>query len=171
MKTEFREWAIDQHDVVCNQKYDGNQPYSNHLKFVEAQAKKFSHLLSEGDRSLVYLGAIGHDLLEDARVSYNDILARAGYQVAEIIFLCTENKGRSRDERHNQDFYTMLGSNPLAVYVKLCDIIANVTYSLLTGSSMIEKYRKENSKTYDYLYLKKYDEMFVYLKKLLDLTA
>ncbi len=38
---EFREWVINQHDVVCNQKYDGNQPYSNHLKFVEAQAKKY----------------------------------------------------------------------------------------------------------------------------------
>lgn len=166
---EFREWAIYQHDVVCNQKYDGNQPYSNHLKFVEAQVDRFSHLLSPSDYILALHGAIGHDLLEDARVTYNNVVEKGGIEVAEIVYACTESKGRNRDERHNVEFYKTLGENELAVYVKLCDIIANVTYSLLTQSSMIDKYRKENGKTYDYLYLKKYDEMFVYLKKLLEL--
>ena len=166
---DFREWAINQHDVVCNQKYDGNQPYSNHLKYVEAQVDKFSHLLSLSDYTLVLQGAIGHDLIEDARVTYNNIVEKAGHEVADIIYACTESKGKNRDERRSKQYYEELGKNELAVYVKLCDIIANVVYSLLTGSSMIEKYRKENSKTYDYLYLKKYNEMFVYLEKLLTL--
>jgi (p)ppGpp synthase/HD superfamily hydrolase len=169
-RIEFRDWAINQHDVVCNQKYDNNQPYSNHLKFVEAQARKFSHLLDTGvDRNLVFSGAIGHDLIEDARVTYNDVKDRAGYEVAEIIYACTESKGRNRLARHSQEYFDDLEKNDLAVYVKLCDIIANVTYSRLTNSGMLGKYRNEfptirlafNKHTIQY------QEMFTYLQNLL----
>jgi len=153
----FYKFAVDRHDIYCNQKYDKKLPYSFHLEMVAKQASLFaSKVIRDEDIYLVLSGCYGHDLIEDARLTYNDILNVWGYELAEIIYLCT----------HSKQYYEELATNELAVFVKLCDIIANVKYSLLTNSTMLDKYRTEYSKVTDYLYLEKYDEMFKYLDKL-----
>jgi (p)ppGpp synthase/HD superfamily hydrolase len=143
VRDQFIEFCYHQHDVVCNQKYAGELPYSFHLKMVMAQATRFQKLLSDSEFYLAILGAAGHDLIEDARVSYNDIKQMTAQEIAEIIFLCTENKGRSRAERKNASFYKTLCQNKLALFVKLCDIRANMLFSYSMNSSMFEKYRVE----------------------------
>ncbi len=146
MKYTTSEWihfCTEQHDKTCNQKYDHSLPYSFHLNMVAAQAKQFSDLLSGEDYAKVVWGCYGHDLIEDARLSYNDIKFHTGEEIAEIIFLCTEMRGRDRGERKNNQFYNDLMTNKLAVFVKLCDIMANSLYSTLSGSSMIKKQREE----------------------------
>jgi len=115
------------------------------------------------------MGCWGHDLIEDARVTYNDIVDRVGEVVADIIYCCSEEKGRNRDERHSSKYYGELGYNRLAVFVKLCDIIANVTYSILTKSSMYDKHKKEHEKTMKYLYREEFQPMYDYLDKLFKL--
>ncbi len=175
---EFIEYCKHQHDVVCNQKYDGNLPYSKHLDYVLAQAKKFKHLLkddttTDATYNLVIYGCAGHDLIEDARITYNDIIniigtKHVGEFIADIIYCCTEEKGKNRDERHSDKYYKELSKNKLAIFVKLCDIIANVKYSILTNSSMLDKHRKEYVKMRSYLWVDEYTEMFIYLEKLLD---
>ncbi len=76
-------------------------------------------------------------------------------------------RGRGRATRHSAEYYTEMRENKLAVYVKICDTIANVTYSLLTGSTMFKKYRDEYPRFKSYLYCDGYKEMFDYLEKLL----
>ena len=168
---DFREFAINQHDVVCNQKYGDIHPYSFHLDLVVSQVRLFyNHVnFSRTEQLNVLCGAIGHDLIEDARVTYNDIRYKVGVEVADIIYCCTEEKGKNRDERHSENYFNELKENELAVFVKLCDIIANVKYSLLTNSSMFNKYRKEYPKVKEKLYIERYDILFVYLEKLLSI--
>lgn len=112
------------------------------------------------------MGCWGHDLIEDARVTYNDIKNRVGADVADIIYCCTEEKGKDRPGRHPEKYYLELAENNLAIFVKLCDITANVTYSILTKSSMYDTHKEEHKKTHKYLYRIEYKPMFDYLEKL-----
>jgi hypothetical protein len=172
----FIQWCREKHDIGVNQKYDGNLPYSKHLDYVMDQHEKFEYLLPDGlDRLVTRLGCAGHDLIEDARVTYNDVrdicsrmLAdpARGLMVADIIYCCTEEKGKNRDERHSEKYYKELAENRLAVFVKLCDIIANVKYGILTNSNMLEKHRAEHDKTLKYLYRKEFHAMYEYLDHL-----
>jgi len=125
-------------------------------------------ILSSQEQEKVRMAAWGHDLIEDARITYSDIVHDVGEQVADIIFCCTEEKGRNRKERHSDQYYKQLALNRLAVYVKLCDVIANVTYSLATCSSMYNKYRSEFKDFKAYCQNgDEFLEIWIYLERLL----
>lgn len=167
---DFIEFCKNQHNVVCNQKYGKIHPYSFHLDMVYEQAKLFMNLVpsDEPHYSNIIAGIYGHDLIEDARITYNDIKEMYNKEVADIIYCCTEEKGKNRSERHSEKFFNELKQNEDAVFVKLCDIIANVKYSLLTNSSMFYKYRNEYPHVKEMLYMEQYDEMFNYLEYILE---
>lgn len=142
--------------------------YSFHLELVVKQAELFKNLVKEQDWENVIIGCWGHDSIEDARLTYNDIVKKYGSAAADIIYCCTEEKGKNRAERHSDKYLKELAANPLAVFVKLCDLIANVKYSLLTNSSMYKKYQTEYTHFYAVVspgneHLK---EMFEYLDDL-----
>lgn len=159
--TKFAEACYRQHDVECNQKYNDYLPYSFHVKMVEAQGDKFAHLLRFDEVPIVKAGCGSHDLIEDARMNFNGIVALAmmygatkqqAERIAEIVILCTEfSRGHNRAERKPEEFYIALQGDKLAAFVKLCDIIANSLFSCLSNSSMFEKYKKEFPKLQSYL--------------------
>lgn len=173
---QFIEFCKHQHDVVCNQKYAEIFPYSFHLEIVRDQARKFMHLIAEENYRTIDMACAAHDLIEDARLSYNDIkeLAslgdlREGQDIAEIVFLCTEMRGRTRAERKPEQFYLELRENKLAVFVKLCDIIANSLFSATTHSSMLKRYKQEYPKIKDLIFIPEYADMFKYLESIYEL--
>lgn len=176
---EARDFFYHRHDVYCNQKYADTLPYSFHLDLVDKQCNKFLYLLEFTQDSdffniekcqkllRIKIGIFGHDSIEDARMSYNELKEKYGKLVADIIMRCTEYTGETRDERKPVVFYQKLITNEEAVFVKLCDIIANTKFSLLTNSSMFKKYKKEYfAKVKPLLYLNKYKDMFDYLEQL-----
>lgn len=148
-RDEQIKWCIDQH-VKTNHWYDEYLPYEFHLRMVAQAAKDFIHLISDSNdgenssRDNVTLAAYGHDLIEDTRVSYNDVKSVLGFGAAEIIYAVSNEKGKNRKERANDKYYEGIRNTPGAVFVKLCDRIANVQYSKMTGSRMFEMYKKEN---------------------------
>ena len=162
----FPAYCMHQHNVECNQLY-GELPYSYHLNSVTNQYNKFKHLLKPIEFTLAFNGCYGHDLIEDARVTYNDIVSMIGKEGAEVIFLCTEMRGRNREERKNEEFYQTLKLNRVAVFVKLCDIIANMLHGATEGSGMFEKSKKEYPKIKTHLYRDEFKEMFDYIEKII----
>ena len=90
------------------------------------------------------LASWGHDLIEDCRVSYNDVKDALGQEAADIVYAVTNEKGKNRKERANDKYYEGIRRTPGAVFVKLCDRIANIQYSKMTGSRMFEMYKKES---------------------------
>lgn len=80
------------HDVECNQKYNGNLPYSFHLEMVAKQAEKYQHHIPSDNPyyNAVWTGIWGHDSIEDARLTYNDVKEKFGEIAADIVYLCTE---------------------------------------------------------------------------------
>jgi (p)ppGpp synthase/HD superfamily hydrolase len=179
---QAKEYFSSLHNIVCNQKYNKTLPYSFHLDMVVHQANKFISLIPDVKlrpensfsndrlRDSIIVACYAHDSIEDARLTYNDIKERCSEEVAEIVYLVTDNKGRDRSERKNDVFYNHLKKNQLAVFVKLCDLIANVKFSLLTNSSMYNKYKAEYSGMKSHLYTKEYDVMFKYLEQLLSIN-
>ena len=145
-------WIVAQHEST-NHKYDDYLPYEFHLRMVAKNALKFGKsavgVCSPGEDIVgkdILLAAWGHDLIEDTRVSYNDVTKALGPKVADIIYALTNEKGKDRSERANDKYYEGIRNTPGAVFVKLCDRIANVEYSKMTGSRMFEMYKKENQK-------------------------
>jgi (p)ppGpp synthase/HD superfamily hydrolase len=137
------EWIFEQHRAT-NHFYDKYLPYEFHLNMVAQAAKEFSHIITYADIEIVKLAAYGHDLIEDTRVSYNDVVEVLGIEAADIIYAVSNEKGKTRKERANEKYYAGIRATPYAVFVKLCDRIANVQYSKMTKSRMFEMYKKEN---------------------------
>ena len=141
-----------------NQTYDKVHPYGYHLDMVAQGVKDYGHAVLANDEDLLplFMGAWFHDSIEDARLTYNDVLREAknlelteaqAYTAAEIVFALTNDKGRTREDRAGENYYKGIRETPYAPFVKLCDRMANATYSFTHGnpanSHMKEVYRRE----------------------------
>jgi (p)ppGpp synthase/HD superfamily hydrolase len=143
------DWVLEQHSST-NHMYDKYIPYEFHLRMVVNVYERFKHLLSNhhgiiDNQANVYLACWAHDTIEDTRVSYNDVKENLNESVADIVYAVTNEKGKNRKERANDKYYEGIRNTPGAVFVKLCDRIANLQYSKMTGSRMFEMYKKENN--------------------------
>lgn len=63
------------HDDV-NQKYDHVLPYGFHLKMTVSYVSRYGYLVAEteADILILYASAFLHDTIEDARMTYNDVV-------------------------------------------------------------------------------------------------
>jgi len=148
---------------------------------VARVAEDFRHLMPKIDiqwlvvprYDLFIISCYAHDLIEDTRTSYNDVVKYLGQLIADITFAVTNEKGKTRGDRANDKYYEGIRNTEGAIFVKLCDRIANVQYSKMTKSSMFEKYKKENKHfmemlNWDSSPTNPYFEMFQYLINLFD---
>lgn len=162
MLEKAKKYGCDLHKSV-NHKY-GNQEYSFHLHMVFGIAQGFIDLIPEHYREDVLASCFLHDTIEDCRVTYNDIKSEFNTDIAEIVYALTNDKGKNRKERAGEKYYKGIRETPYADFVKLCDRIANVQFSRLSESSMLNKYRKENKEFTQSIYNEKYHSMFQYLE-------
>ena len=166
----YVDWCIEQHRKT-NHFYDRYLPYEFHLRMVNNVYEEFQSLLDE-DLNLCCGKAVwGHDLIEDTRVSYNDVKNYLDEESADIIYAVTNDKGKNRKERAGDKYYEGIRNTPGAVFVKLCDRIANVQYGKMTKSRMFEMYKNENPEFirqlgYDINEFNVYGDMFHYLNNL-----
>lgn len=138
-------YAKESHESV-NHWYgkDKTIPYWKHLQMVYDYALKYRHHIWSSENVLIALQAAWlHDTIEDCRLTYNDIKQQFGEKVAEIVYLLTDDKGRNRKERASENLYKEMAKNQIAVFVKLCDRLANSKFSVDTKSSMGKKYKEE----------------------------
>ena len=104
----IRHEAHELHQSV-NQIYGDNLPYGFHLDMVVEMISKYGHLVCacENDLLPLFFGGFFHDSIEDARLSYNDVMKRAkkiltddqALMATEIVYALTNDKGRTRSER------------------------------------------------------------------------
>lgn len=158
-----RLFFISQHNDNCNHYYDEklNLKYSYHLESVDYIFRKLYPLYEENqttyrfgqkptfNTTAVYIPILyGHDSIEDARLSYNDIMKTMivlgfskdnSYFIAEGIFTLTEYKGRNRTARKPDEYYTNLIKEDIFLLVKLADICANIQQTKLTLKSIDSK--------------------------------
>ena len=134
----IRRQAHELHQSV-NQTYGDGLPYGYHLDMVVQGVTDYGHLVCayEDDVLPLIFGGYYHDSIEDARLTYNDVLRVArdllteeqALMATEIVYALTNDKGRTRAERAGEKYYKGIRETPYAPFVKLCDRLANITYS------------------------------------------
>jgi hypothetical protein len=157
---EIRLAAHELHQSV-NEVYGDELPYGFHLDMVVEGICCYGHLVcvSEEDVLPIFFGGFYHDSIEDTRLTYNDVMKVArqwmteeqALMATEIVYALTNDKGRTRAERAGEKYYEGIRKTPYAPFVKLCDRLANVTYSCSIdsgrdGNRMREVYKHEMSK-------------------------
>ena len=135
-----------------NQHYD-QYPYFYHLDKVGRLVCKYLYYILEKEEDIipVLFGAYFHDSIEDARLTYNDVMKIAkeymtdkqALLATEIVYALTNEKGRNRHERANEKYYFGIRTIPYAPLVKACDRLANYNYAKETHSRMVDCYKKE----------------------------
>lgn len=165
----IEDFAIKVHHDT-NHYYDEYLPYEFHLRMVAKAARDFAYLIPVDKLFNVMSAASLHDTIEDARQNWNSIKKVTNAEVAEIVRAVTNyGRGRTRDERMPDFVYEDIKNTPYATFVKLCDRIANVQYSKMTGSSMFEKYKKEHAHFKEKLYVQGENEpLWSYLDELFE---
>ena len=153
---QIKQSAHKLHEHV-NQHYDNVHPYGFHLDMVVASVYKYGYEVcaSEEDVLPLFFGAYYHDSIEDARLTYNDVMKTArqymnedqAFIAAEIAYALTNDKGRTRAERAGEKYYEGIRETPYASFVKLADRLANISYSFTHGNDanahMKDVYGKE----------------------------
>ncbi|MBN8450331.1 MAG: bifunctional (p)ppGpp synthetase/guanosine-3',5'-bis(diphosphate) 3'-pyrophosphohydrolase [Candidatus Accumulibacter sp.] len=136
MLDEARAFALTAHG---SQMY-GDRPYAFHLEAVVS-------LLSDYGTDAQVVGYL-HDVIEDTRVTEDEVLARFGRRIAECVSLLTDSPGASRAERKAGTYArlaTVAGPAELALVVKAADRLANVRSCLVDQyHGLLEVYRKEH---------------------------
>lgn len=140
LESKARNYACEKH-IETNHKY-GELPYTAHLCHARDVADRYLVDAYANDYLLAAVWA--HDLIEDCRVTYNDLSKVCGTTVAEIVYAVTQPKGRNRKERNSLQYYSDIRNVPGAAFVKLCDRIANVEHGINSGIGMFQLYQKEH---------------------------
>lgn len=128
--------------AAVNKDYDGLL-YSHHIRMVAATAIRHMGNIPMDIKITILQACFGHDLIEDARVSYGDLKKKYGELVADIVFAVTDYTGKTRVDRA---CYDKTRKQKYATFVKMCDRYSNGSYSKLTGSRMYKVYMEEYPK-------------------------
>ena len=153
---EIRNDAHALHASV-NHAYDRIRPYGFHLDMVVNWVRKYIGEVCENERDIlpIFFAAFYHDSIEDARLTYNDVMKVAREQMdeeqaflaTEIVYALTNEKGRNRAERANEKYYDGIRTTPYAPFIKLADRLANISYAFSKGTAdslrMSKVYREE----------------------------
>lgn len=135
-------YAANCHASV-NQTYDGH-PYTLHLNIGDEAVDKFIHLIPKEDQMMVKAAFQTHDVIEDTRQTHSDVKKALNERIADLAYALTNEKGKTRKERANAKYYKGIRNTEYATFLKVCDRIANLRYSMLTNSSMASKYAAEH---------------------------
>lgn len=167
-------FATNAHNST-NHLYDDYLPYHFHLRMSNANYIRFQHLVDKNWKPMVESGIWLHDVIENTRTTYSQIVKWFGEDVADIVYALTPDRGKNRKGRESDKCFEDIRNTPYATFAKLCERIANVEYSKMTsykseGKHKLEMYKKEYPRFKEQLYDKKYKEMFDYLEQLLGLT-
>lgn len=133
------------HKIIYMVLSSGDSYVEQHLLKVVKVAHKFENYIDDKYLNIVIASCWLHDSIEDGRLTFNDIKKQTNEEVAEIVYRLSNYKGKTRDERANDEYYEKIKECSLALFVKLCDRIANVEDSL-ESDNMFEKYKKEYPK-------------------------
>lgn len=127
----------------------GTRPYWVHLEEVEAQVKKWWDVGKATialDRYYELRAAAWlHDVMEDHDVPKLDLIRYFGNYVADVVWRVSDEPGETRHLRHLQTYPKIRGLRD-AVFLKLCDRIANVEGGVknIIGGEKNAMYRQEH---------------------------
>lgn len=147
-----------------NQTYGGKPYFESHVMMVLEYALKYIHLIPKKYQETVILAILYHDIIEDCRLTASDLIKLIGLEATKIVFAVTNEKGWTRSDRANDKYYAGILKEKFALFVKLCDRLANIKNSFNTKHKMFGGYCVEHPHFKEKLYKgrskNKYDTMW-----------
>ena len=119
--SQAADYAARQH-VAQRRKGERGEPYVNHLTEVTA-------ILAEttgGDDTVLLLGGLLHDTLEDTDATYDDLVQHFGAEVAELVAEVTDDKSLPKEERKRLQIEKTAGKSRRARLLKIADKTSNL---------------------------------------------
>lgn len=98
----------------------GGAPYFDHVSRVAKSAAARFESYPQITR-LTYVVGLLHDIVEDTPNTVEDVRAHFGSRVAAAVDCLTKRKGEGR-----ADYLRRVASNPLAAWIKRCDMLDNM---------------------------------------------
>lgn len=146
------ETAKKWHEAV-NHKYDGKSYFEAHIEPVVAFGHFYLDYIPKKYQGVVIASLYLHDSVEDTMKTYRDVYdvfyknygEEVATMIADIVFACTNDKGKTRKERAGKKYYKGIRNTPYATFVKIMDRLGNGNYSKKAGSTMFKKYKQENA--------------------------
>lgn len=140
--TKIHDYAEKKYNEA-NCTYDGGS-YMHHINMVIESVQKYSGVFKKPKDIIVTMGSAScHDLIEDAKETFNNIVIATGSKdIGKITLAVTDVHAENRLMRHLLTMHKTVGDYR-AIILKMCDIRANAMYSKSTGSSMYVKYCNE----------------------------
>jgi (p)ppGpp synthase/HD superfamily hydrolase len=137
---EIIEFCVKAHD---GQNY-GPFDYVFHLHSVANVARMYGLT-----NNIIIQACYGHDLLEDTEVTEDDLVNLFHPAAIDIIKRVTDEPGKNRKERKAKTYPKIKGHSG-ATIVKLCDRIANVSFTQASGNgNLLQMYKKEHESFID----------------------
>jgi len=146
-----KEFALKAHSGM---KY-GSVPYSDHLYDVVYLIDIYNINGSSTYISSV-LQAAGwlHDVLEDTDATYEELQNLFGSNIANLVEAVSDEKGKNRKERKAKTLPKTRKYGTHAIFIKLCDRLANIENASNTkNNDLFEMYKKEHEEFKKYLYV------------------
>ncbi|MFA5207073.1 MAG: hypothetical protein WC428_00085 [Candidatus Paceibacterota bacterium] len=139
--TKIREYAEKCHkDANC--KYAGGS-YMIHVDKVVYVIETYQDIfLRPIDAEITKAAAYGHDLIEDAKQTVNDIREVMGIDAARVILRVTDVPAENRLMKHLLTMGKTVEDHR-AIILKMADIWSNATFSRNSRNSMYGKYVEE----------------------------
>ena len=151
----------------ATQTYGGDKPYTFHLKAVADNVLKWAPKvfpnLHGASLEILVISAWLHDVLEDTDATKEELAFQFGEEVAELVWLVTNEPGKNRKERHLAT-YPKIRSSFFAVFIKLMDRLAN-----LEADGKAGMYIKEHGSFREALHQQdEFEQIWMYLDDLID---
>jgi len=126
----------------------GGRPYTFHLQQVADEVQKietgaFRHFATPDEMTAA---AWLHDVLEDTKTTYDEVVAETNATVATLVRAVTDEAGATRKERKLATYPKLRAVGPAAVALKLADRTANVRCARADRrDGLLAKYRDEHA--------------------------
>ena len=114
-----------------------------HITIMEKKIDKYKNALRNLDDRIIAMAAGSlHDTIEDTDATFSYIESISNRRVAQVVLAVTDVPEENRLYLH---LGTMLKTvkDHIALFDKMCDLMANGEYSKENGSSMYKKYLEE----------------------------
>ncbi|MFW6247151.1 MAG: hypothetical protein ACOC22_03215 [bacterium] len=126
----------------ANCKYDGNE-YIYHIDMVINCINNHKNIFKyDNDYINTVFAGFYHDVIEDAKISYNNIKEHSNEDIANITLAVTDVPEENRLLRHLATMNKTVKDHR-AIILKMCDVHANASYSKKMGNAMYKKYVEE----------------------------
>lgn len=120
-----KDYAIAAHINPGDECRYGTRPYSVHLEDVVKNAERYSYYLQTEDKIDVLNACWLHDTIEDTENNARRLQHKFNTKTAEIVVAVSNVRALDKKEEILLTLVQIRKAGPLAIFVKLCDRMAN----------------------------------------------